>query len=210
MLLDPGQIRSPTAAPRARRPARSRGATSPRATRPVPSTGHGHVERPSLVERLLRSAAPLALVVAPAGYGKTMLLREWAGHDERPFAWVTAVDADNDPAHLLGSIVRGLHAAGALPPGLVHELGGPRADQLAAGKDHVLAVLAAALHPAVLVLDAVEVLQAPDALGLVAAVVEHVGPGSTVAIASRAEPAFAIGRLRARTAWWSSGSEICS
>jgi LuxR family maltose regulon positive regulatory protein len=110
---------------------------------------------------------------------------------------VTAVDADNDPAHLLGSIVRGLHAAGALPPGLVHELGGPRADQLAAGKDHVLAVLAAALHPAVLVLDAVEVLQAPDALGLVAAVVEHVGPGSTVAIASRAEPAFAIGRLRA-------------
>ena len=31
---------------------------------------------------------PLALLVAPAGYGKTTLLSEWAAHDPRPFAWI--------------------------------------------------------------------------------------------------------------------------
>jgi len=36
---------------------------------------------------------PVAAVIAPAGYGKTTLLSEWAEHDDRPFAWVT-VDGD--------------------------------------------------------------------------------------------------------------------
>ena len=40
----------------------------------------GHVSRPRLVQRLLGfSCAPLALLVAPAGYGKTPLLAEWEG-----------------------------------------------------------------------------------------------------------------------------------
>jgi len=33
---------------------------------------------------------PLALLVAPAGYGKTTLLAEWAEDDPRPFAWIRA------------------------------------------------------------------------------------------------------------------------
>src|SRR4051812_43644315 len=50
----------------------------------------GLVARERLVARLAAARhAPLVLLVAPAGYGKTTTLAEWAEQDERPFAWVT-------------------------------------------------------------------------------------------------------------------------
>jgi LuxR family maltose regulon positive regulatory protein len=46
----------------------------------------GVVPRPRLVRRLLRTgAAPVVALVAPAGYGKSTALAEWAARDERPF-----------------------------------------------------------------------------------------------------------------------------
>jgi LuxR family transcriptional regulator, maltose regulon positive regulatory protein len=47
------------------------------------------VPRERLVRRLLAAVdVPLILLVAPAGYGKTTLLRQWEDCDDRPFAWV--------------------------------------------------------------------------------------------------------------------------
>jgi len=47
---------------------------------------------------------PLVLIAAPAGYGKSTLLCEWARADERPFAWVTLDEGDDDIAHLLSAM----------------------------------------------------------------------------------------------------------
>ena len=41
--------------------------------------------------------------MAPAGYGKTTLLGQWAAKDARPFAWVSLDDADNDPVVVLST-----------------------------------------------------------------------------------------------------------
>ena len=61
----------------------------------VPSEGRrprirrGTVRRDRLVRMLLQSGdAPLVVVRAPAGYGKTTLLCQWAERDDRPFAWI--------------------------------------------------------------------------------------------------------------------------
>ena len=54
------------------------------------------VRRPLLVERLIESDAPLVVICAPAGYGKTTLVRQWAAEDERPFVWLKPSDDDND------------------------------------------------------------------------------------------------------------------
>jgi LuxR family transcriptional regulator, maltose regulon positive regulatory protein len=63
------------------------------------------VRRPSLVRLLTDPAAPpLVVLVAPAGYGKTTLLREWASRDPRPFAWVTVDERDNDGDRLHESV----------------------------------------------------------------------------------------------------------
>ena len=47
------------------------------------------VPRTRLVRQLAGADAPIALIVAPAGYGKTALIAEWAARDPRPFAWLT-------------------------------------------------------------------------------------------------------------------------
>ena len=65
-----------------------------------PAGRPGYVARLGLVDRLEESvAAKLALVVAPAGWGKTSLLREWwlAG-DRSGRAWLSVEAAHNDPA----------------------------------------------------------------------------------------------------------------
>ena len=79
------------------------------ARQPVPGFRADFVRRPRLIERLreARSAA-LVLLTAPAGYGKTTLLAEWAAEDERPFVWVRLIDADNDPALFVASVIEAL------------------------------------------------------------------------------------------------------
>ena len=64
-------------------------------TGPGPKPRAGYVSRPHLVARLIRAQASIALIAAPAGYGKTTLAREWDGWDDRPFAWVT-VEPEHD------------------------------------------------------------------------------------------------------------------
>jgi LuxR family maltose regulon positive regulatory protein len=49
------------------------------------------------------------LVVAPAGYGKTTLLSEWAASDGRRFAWIDLGAGDHDSGRLLASVKRAAH-----------------------------------------------------------------------------------------------------
>ena len=66
---------------------------------PVARTGI--VARTALIERLAATQAPVISVVAPAGYGKTTLLAQWAERNSPRVAWVSADDRDNDPVVLL-------------------------------------------------------------------------------------------------------------
>jgi LuxR family maltose regulon positive regulatory protein len=69
----------------------------------------GTVRRSSLVERLARSGPRTVVsVVAPAGYGKTTLLSQWAERNGPAFAWVSVDEADNDPKVLLSYVAAAL------------------------------------------------------------------------------------------------------
>src|SRR6185436_12073087 len=77
----------------------------------------GMVSRTALVNRLRAAGAfPLVLVVAPAGYGKTTLLSQWAARDVRPFAWVSVDEGDDDPVSILRLIAAALDRIEPLPP----------------------------------------------------------------------------------------------
>jgi LuxR family transcriptional regulator, maltose regulon positive regulatory protein len=70
------------------------------------------VARPRLIRRLSEARdAPFVLLVAPAGYGKTTLLSEWAGCDGRRFAWIDLKARDNDPERLIAAVKRTVHDA---------------------------------------------------------------------------------------------------
>ena len=72
------------------------------------------IVREGLVERLLEGIrSRLVLVCAPAGFGKTTLVRQWiAANSEqvafRPIAWVSLDAGDNDPARFWVSVIAAL------------------------------------------------------------------------------------------------------
>ena len=65
----------------------------------VPGPQQGFVPRPRLAERLDEGLSRgLVLACAPAGYGKTVLLADWAQRGPRLVAWLSLDSGDNDPA----------------------------------------------------------------------------------------------------------------
>jgi LuxR family maltose regulon positive regulatory protein len=136
----------------------------------VPRIRPGSIERTALLSRL--AAAPDGAVVtlmAPAGYGKTTLLAQWVARERRPCAWLT-LDADDDDARVLRA-------------SLESALGGRRGSKRAR-------------KPALLVLDDAHVLRSRGALDTVNALIGSLPAGSTIALASRREPAVRLARLR--------------
>jgi LuxR family maltose regulon positive regulatory protein len=203
MLLDPATTdrgaSSPTRRTSRLRVAESRPGLDLHQRRPTPR--RLQVSRPQFADRLAAAqTATLALVVAPAGYGKTTVLAEWAEHDERPFAWIAAVPGDNDPDRLLASIVRALHEIEALPQDVVRWAAAPRVERGTGVLGGLLAALDAGRRPAVLVVDDAHVLREPAAVELMSTLIDHVTAPSMVVIASRTEPALPVGRLRAQDA----------
>jgi LuxR family transcriptional regulator, maltose regulon positive regulatory protein len=65
----------------------------------VPRPRPGFLARPRLLERLTEGTAhELTLVCAPAGFGKTSLLGDWARRRRQPVAWLSLDAGDSDPA----------------------------------------------------------------------------------------------------------------
>ena len=87
----------------------------------VPRLGPGVVARPRLAGRLEQGLGRgLVLVCAPAGFGKTALVADWASQQRRPVAWLSLDQADNDPARFWRHLLAGLDRA---RPGLADRLG---------------------------------------------------------------------------------------
>jgi LuxR family maltose regulon positive regulatory protein len=163
-----------------------------------PTFGAGLVPRERLVARLADARdVPLALVVAPAGYGKTTALCEWAEQDPRPFAWLALEDGDDDAARLLGSIALALDEIEPIAPDVLAALpaAGSRLSDVALAR--VRRAIAARRRPFVLVLDDAQVLTDARSGEVLTTVIEHLPRGSQLALASRTEPPLPIGRLRA-------------
>src|SRR6516162_1164632 len=81
----------------------------------VPRTRRGLVPRPRLADWLTEAlAGELTVVCAPAGFGKTALLAEWAQRSGQPVAWLSLDADDNDPVRFwrhVAAAVGGVRAA---------------------------------------------------------------------------------------------------
>jgi LuxR family transcriptional regulator, maltose regulon positive regulatory protein len=160
------------------------------------------IPRPRLAERLDEGLARgLMLVCAPAGYGKTVLLADWARRGQPPVAWLSLDVGDNDPARFwrhgvaaLDQVRRGLaERVGPLlgPPapasyeGLVTAL----INELAAGPD---------ADQALLVLDDYHLIDSGAVHASLGFLLEHRPPGLHLVLASRSDPPLALARLRGR------------
>jgi hypothetical protein len=172
----------------------------------VPRPRHGLVPRPRLSERLDRgTASKLMLVSAPAGFGKTTLLTEWlaagpaAPADERLAAWLSLDRGDNDSASFWAYVIAALRTVAAgIGENALALLRAPQPLPVEAVLTALLNDLGAIAGDIVLVLDDYHVIDAPAVQDGMVFLLDHLPPGLHVAIASRADPALPLARLRVR------------
>src|SRR5579859_975481 len=164
----------------------------------VPGPQPGFVPRPRLVEALGEGLARgRVLVCAPAGFGKTALLADWARGGGRPVAWLGLDAGDSDPARFWRYVVAALAGArsglagrvGQLPPGSFEGVVTALINELAAdpGPDEVL-----------LVLDDYHLVDSGPVHESVAFLLENLPPGLRVVVSGRSDPPLPLARLRAR------------
>lgn len=157
--------------------------------------------RQALVHRLAAVAddVPLIVVVAPAGYGKTTTLAQWASQSSRPFGWVQLDPSDDDPTRLVRRIALALHGIHSRDSALQPATGcPPTAWGGSATPRGVIQALRDASEPFVLVLDDLHHLRQRAALDVVLMLAENTPPGSHVVVASRRQPRIRLARMRAQ------------
>jgi LuxR family transcriptional regulator, maltose regulon positive regulatory protein len=168
----------------------------------VPGPQQDFVPRPRLAERLDEGLSRgLVLVCAPAGYGKTVLLADWARRGPRPVAWLSLDASDNDPArfwrHAVAALDRVCPGIGGRAGPLLGPPGPPSFEPLVTTLINELAAQPSA-DDVLLVLDDYHMLDSRPVHASLGFLLEHRPPGLQVALSSRADPPLALARLRAR------------
>jgi LuxR family transcriptional regulator, maltose regulon positive regulatory protein len=158
----------------------------------------GAVGRLALLERLRRGQPyPIVSVVAPAGYGKTTALSQWAERNGQAFAWVSVDDGDNDPKVLLSYVAEALNAVEPIDARVFDALASPVSSVPGSVVPRLGSAFSSMTSPVALVLDDVHALHNSECRSALAALADHVPAGSRLALAGRAEPPLRIARLRA-------------
>jgi LuxR family transcriptional regulator, maltose regulon positive regulatory protein len=166
----------------------------------IPPTRPAFVARPQLTDRLTKgTAGAIVLVCAPAGFGKTALLADWARRDSRPVAWLSLDGADNDPARFWRHVAAALDRVRPGVAGRVAALlQGLQPASFEAVVTTLVNELAGVAEEVVLVLDDYHLIQAPQVHHSLEFLLEHQPTSLRLVLASRADPPLPLARLRAR------------
>jgi LuxR family maltose regulon positive regulatory protein len=158
------------------------------------------VLRPRLIERLNEGLhRKLILISAPTGFGKTTLLRQWLAGCERPAAWLSLDEGDNEPTRFLAYLVAALRTiAPNIGESVLGVLQSPQPSPTESILTALLNEIITIKDDFVLVLDdyhVIDVRAVDDALTFL---LGHLPPRMHLVIATREDPHLPLARLRAR------------
>lgn len=162
------------------------------------------ISRARLLEKLnegLQWGSKLSLISAPAGFGKTTVVVDWLHQLERPFAWLSLDENDNDLSRFLEYFIAALQTV--LP-----NIGSGLVDAYKSSPDPVTleATLTALLNevsaqpqpPFCLILDDYHLIENPEIDKLVSFWLAHQPAHVHLVMTSRADPSLPLSRLRSR------------
>jgi LuxR family transcriptional regulator, maltose regulon positive regulatory protein len=156
------------------------------------------IRRSSLIDRLAKDdGRPIVSVVAPAGYGKTTLLSQWAKCNGQAFAWVSVDEKDNDPKVLLSYVAEALDAIEPVGERVFEALASPASSVPGSVVPRLANAFSSMTEPVALVLDDVHLLDNSECRTALSILADHVPPGSRLVLAGRGEPPLRVARLRA-------------
>jgi LuxR family maltose regulon positive regulatory protein len=158
------------------------------------------VHRHRLTERIGQGVnVPLTLISAPAGFGKTNLLIEWAAETKSPVAWLTIDDQDNNPSRFFSYLIGAIQAVN---PGLGEEaldfIQSTKSRGLEMGVTLLLNEISVLRKNLILALDEFQILESATIIQNLNYLLKHCPHNLHLIIASRKEPAFDLASLRAK------------
>lgn len=176
----------------------------------IPQTRPELVPRERLNEQLNEGVnRKLTLVSAPAGFGKTTLISEWATHCSRPIAWLSLDKGDNDPLRFLTYLVAAFKKFDG-------DLGKSLLDELQSSEQyHIEALLTELINQIITLLGSPGALQSVDTgmvlvlddyhfitnqsvHDVISFLIEHQPDHLHTVIITRADPPIPIARMRGR------------
>jgi LuxR family transcriptional regulator, maltose regulon positive regulatory protein len=141
----------------------------------------------------------LTLVSAPAGFGKSTLVSEWAAGCGRPVAWLSLDKRDDDPSRFLTYLVAALRTiAPDIGGGVMVALQSPQPPPIEAILTTIVNEISSVPDDFVLILDDYHVLDSRPDDEVLAFLLEHLPPRMHLVIATREDPRLPLARLRAR------------
>lgn len=157
------------------------------------------VRRPRLIAALDNArTARLTLVTAPGGYGKSILLKDWATHQtESAIAWIDLDQRDNDATRMWQRILEAIDSAvGPLPDSILRDLGFGRSAELERALDALTDFLAIDNDPLVIILDDFHTIHSPLALESFEYFRDTAARNIGVVLSGRQDPPLGVARLR--------------
>jgi LuxR family maltose regulon positive regulatory protein len=170
----------------------------------IPALCSNLVPRPDLLARLnngLQLGHKLTLVSAPAGFGKTNLLSEWASSVEarKIVAWLSLDHEDNSPTrfwvYVIAALQSVLEQVGETSTALLRSAEPPSIEVILTP---LLNEIANQPERVVLVLDDYHLLYREEIHSGITFLIEHVPSQLHVVISTRADPPLPIVRMRGR------------
>ena len=162
----------------------------------LPAAPAALVPRPALTDRLAHEdGTAIVSIVAPAGYGKSTLLRQWA--DQLPnVAYVAIDDRDNDSVTLISSIAMALDRVEPLDPGALRLFASPGRSLESTLVPGLVDAVWQRRTPTVLMLDDVHRLKAPASLDAIGFLMLRLPPNLRLVLAARRRMPLPYARLR--------------
>ena len=159
------------------------------------------VSRPRLIERLnARPECKLALVSAPAGFGKTTLVSEWLQQSGRPTAWLSLDRDDNDPTRFWQYVIAALQTVDDSIGGTAQAaLQSPQPPAFETLITALINDLAAVPQSLILVLDDYHVIESEVIHNNLNFLLDHLPAQLRLVITTRADPPLALPRRRGRS-----------
>lgn len=150
----------------------------------------GGVSRRALIDRARRSGCTVVGISAPAGYGKSTLLAEWAATESRAVGWASVDRFDDDPASLLTLLASASAGFSPEAAAVVSEMKGVGASLLGRSAPLLARALSQTAEPFVLFVDDVHAAGAAECEDVLEVVLRGAPPGSQIVLASRAEQSY--------------------
>ncbi|UCD99964.1 MAG: hypothetical protein JSV42_04405 [Chloroflexota bacterium] len=166
----------------------------------IPPVRENRVKRQRLIDYLNAGLnRKLSLISSPAGFGKTTLMGEFVAVCDRPVAWFSIDDEDNDTTRFFAYLIAALsNVKSGFGETVQPVIQTPKPERMRPLLTVLINEIAADFPPFILALDDYHLVSLPAIHEILTFIIDHQPGQMHLMIATRADPPFSLSRLRAQ------------